>query len=102
MTAGMKSVATMMWQLAAVVFVLCIFAAPSHGQADASGTPAKIVVGTMRVPPFVVRSDDGQWSGLSIELWRQIAADLKAPFEFREYDYDLPGLLDRTSFSRNR
>jgi polar amino acid transport system substrate-binding protein len=48
----------------------------------------------MRVPPFVLQSDDGQWSGLSIELWRQIAAELKAEFELREYDYDLVGLLD--------
>ncbi len=100
MTAGMKSVAAMMRQFVAVVFVLSSFAAPSHGQADTNGTPAKIVVGTMRVPPFVVRSDDGQWSGLSIELWRQIASDLKVPFEFREYDYDLPGLLD--AVERNR
>jgi polar amino acid transport system substrate-binding protein len=73
--------------------------APSRAQAPEikapqSRTPAKIVVGTMRVPPFVVRSDDGQWSGLSIELWKQIAAELKVPYEFREYDYDLAGLLD--------
>ena len=47
----------------------------------------------MRVPPFVLRSDDGQWGGLSIELWKQIAAELKI-FEFREYDYDPAGLLD--------
>ena len=42
----------------------------------------------MRVPPFVLRSDDGQWSGLSIDLWKQIAAELKLDFEFREFDYD--------------
>jgi len=70
-----------------------------HGQAEAGASEgqakiAKIVVGTMRVPPFVLRSDDGQWSGLSVDLWKQIAADLKLPFEFREYDYDPSGLLD--------
>jgi polar amino acid transport system substrate-binding protein len=94
MTGSMKSVATMARQLFAVVLALCIFVAPAHAQADTSAKPSKIVVGTMRVPPFVVRSDDGQWSGLSIDLWWQIAADLKVPFEFREYDYDLAGLLD--------
>jgi polar amino acid transport system substrate-binding protein len=67
---------------------------PSYGQALAPEKSAKIVVGTMRAPPFVLRSDDGEWSGLSIDLWKQIAADLDIPFEFREYDYDLAGLLD--------
>jgi ABC-type amino acid transport substrate-binding protein len=52
------------------------------------------VVGTVRVPPFVLRSDDGQWHGLSIELWKQIAIELNVPFEFREFDYDQAGLLD--------
>jgi ABC-type amino acid transport substrate-binding protein len=53
----------------------------------------KLVVGTMRVPPFVLRGDDGVWSGLSVELWMRIAAELKVPFEFREFDYDPEGLL---------
>lgn len=68
---------------------------PSYGHADAGAgqPPAKIVVGTMRVPPFVLRSDDGQWSGLSIDLWKRMAEELKMPFEFREFDYDLAGLL---------
>jgi ABC-type amino acid transport substrate-binding protein len=79
-----------------IAMFLCTSVAPSYGQVDGgSGLPrAKIVVGTMRVPPFVLRSDDGQWSGLSIDLWKQIADDLKLPFVFREFDYDLPGLLD--------
>jgi polar amino acid transport system substrate-binding protein len=67
---------------------------PARAQAPDTKPPAKIVVGTMRVPPFVVRSDDGEWSGLSIDLWKEIAAELKLPYEFRAYDYDLDGLLD--------
>ena len=39
-----------------------------------------MVVGTMRVPPFVLRGDDGQWGGLSIDLWKLIAAELKLAF----------------------
>jgi len=78
------------------------FVAPSHVQADASaGQPrAKIVIGTMRVPPFVLRSDAGQWSGLSIDLWKRIADELKVPFEFREFDYDLAGLLEAVEHGR--
>ena len=68
--------------------------APSHAQPGATASPQKLVVGTLRAPPFVLRGDDGKWSGLSIDLWNQIAAELKIDFQFREFDYDLPGLLD--------
>lgn len=33
-------------------------------------------VATRHVPPFAIRDAGGDWSGLSIELWRRIAQDL--------------------------
>lgn len=74
--------------------LLSVLVVSAHGQTHASADSTKLVVGTMRMPPFVLRSDDGQWSGLSVDLWTQIAAELKTDFEFREYDYDPAGLLD--------
>jgi hypothetical protein len=47
----------------------------------------------MHTPPFAIHSDDGHWSGLSIELLQQIAGTLGVEVEWREYDYDLRGLL---------
>jgi ABC-type amino acid transport substrate-binding protein len=97
----MTSMAAMLRRLLALALLawastapLCLSAVPSRAQSETSVVPAKLVVGTMRVPPFVLRSDDGQWSGLSIELWKQIAAEMNIPYEFREYDYDFAGLLD--------
>jgi polar amino acid transport system substrate-binding protein len=79
----------------AVALLLPALVIPAHAQGPAIGAPAsRLVVGTMRMPPFVLRNDDGKWSGLSIELWTQIAGELNTPFEFREYDYDAAGLLD--------
>ena len=63
------------------------------GQADAGDPAARLVVGTMHTPPFAIHSDDGHWSGLSIELLQQIAGTLGVEVEWREYDYDLQGLL---------
>jgi polar amino acid transport system substrate-binding protein len=81
--------------------LLCIFVPPLARADTATSQPRpKIIVGTMRVPPFVLRSDDGRWSGLSIDLWKQIADELKLPFEFREFDYDLASLLDAVEHSR--
>jgi polar amino acid transport system substrate-binding protein len=89
-----RKYAAMTVRVLALVLLLWMPATPSHAQTDATGSTKKLTVGTMRVPPFVLRSDDGQWSGLSIELWKQIAAELKLDFEFREYDYDPAGLLE--------
>ena len=50
------------------------------------------VVGTKEAPPFVIKQSDGTWSGISIELWERIAAQLGVSYELREYD--LTGLID--------
>ncbi len=51
-----------------------------------------LVVGTKVAPPFAVKNDQGVWSGMSIELWREIAADAGLSYEFEERD--LAGLLE--------
>ncbi|WP_083269671.1 transporter substrate-binding domain-containing protein [Bosea vaviloviae] len=68
--------------------------AQTPSQPEPSVPQARLVIGTMRAPPFVLRGDDGVWSGLSIELWQQIATALKLEFEMREFDYDPDGLLN--------
>mgnify|MGYP001503123198 FL=1 len=64
--------------------------------ADAAGKKAPpgrtLVVGTKESPPFSMKASDGTWTGISIDLWRDIAKQLNLPFEFRETD--LRGLLD--------
>ena len=43
------------------------------------------VVATKVAPPFSFRGTDGNWQGISIELWERIAQSLKLPAtEFRE------------------
>jgi polar amino acid transport system substrate-binding protein len=44
----------------------------------------KLIVGVAPGPPFNIHNPDGTWSGISIELWREIANELKIDFEFRE------------------
>ncbi|MFC1783229.1 transporter substrate-binding domain-containing protein, partial [Planctomycetota bacterium] len=51
-----------------------------------------MIVGTKQAPPFAIKNPDGTWSGLSIELWREIADELQLRYEIREFD--LPGLLN--------
>ena len=44
----------------------------------------KLVVGVAVGPPFNIQNADGSWTGISVELWRQIAKELGVDFEFRE------------------
>jgi ABC-type amino acid transport substrate-binding protein len=96
----MNPAAVTLRQVLALAVFVWLSVMLSYARLEAGEIPANIVVGTMRAPPFVLRSDDGQWSGLSIDLWRQIAAELKVRFELREYDYDLAGLLEPSSAAK--
>jgi polar amino acid transport system substrate-binding protein len=46
----------------------------------------RLVVGTRETPPFSMKDNDGRWVGISIDLWRQIAADLNLTYKFLELD----------------
>ncbi|MDB4444555.1 transporter substrate-binding domain-containing protein [bacterium] len=41
-------------------------------------------MGTKEAPPFSMKNKGGKWEGISVELWRQIAAEMNLAFEFRE------------------
>ena len=70
---------------------------PVASAAVAAPVPATVpvaktlLVGTKPSPPFAIKNADGSWTGIAIELWRMVAADLGMKFEIREYD--LKGLL---------
>ena len=50
-----------------------------------------LTIGTKVSPPFSMKADDGTWTGISIELWKQIAVALDVTYDIKEYD--LKGLL---------
>ncbi|HSG91099.1 MAG TPA: transporter substrate-binding domain-containing protein, partial [Pseudomonadales bacterium] len=60
--------------------------------APADAVPRHLVIGTLHSPPFIIHNRDGSWSGISVELWRAIAAELGLTFEFEEHS--LQALLD--------
>jgi ABC-type amino acid transport substrate-binding protein len=46
----------------------------------------KIIVGTKIAPPFAMQNNNGQWEGISIELWESIASKLNIEFEWKKHD----------------
>jgi ABC-type amino acid transport substrate-binding protein len=75
-----------------VALMLAVVLAVSHVAAQEQPlTDRTLVVGTKEAPPFAMKTLEGEWTGISIDLWRQIADELNLSFEFKETD--LRGLL---------
>ncbi|WP_107851771.1 transporter substrate-binding domain-containing protein [Oceanimonas marisflavi] len=49
-------------------------------QAQARQAPLR--VGITQVPPFVMETGDGRWEGISIDLWKDIAAGMEREYEW--------------------
>ncbi len=74
----------------AFIATICFFilsAVPTIAQ-DKSGVPKKLIVGTVILPPFVMKGPSGAWEGLSIELLQAVTLDLGIDYELREYNTD--------------
>lgn len=46
-----------------------------------------LVVGTKVSPPFVIENEDGSLTGISVDLWDEIAKDLGVTYEFKKSDF---------------
>jgi ABC-type amino acid transport substrate-binding protein len=81
--------------VAAIPLVLFM---PWGGRAQAPESPPSrtLVVATKVAPPFAMKGENGAWTGISIELWRHIAAKRHWQTTFREYD-TVPAMLDATA-----
>jgi ABC-type amino acid transport substrate-binding protein len=51
------------------------------GLASAQIQKEPLKVGITEVPPFVMQDDEGQWEGISIDLWQQVAEGIGRAYE---------------------
>ncbi len=63
--------------------------------ASAGSGERVLVVGTKEAAPFSIKREDGSWTGIAHELWKQIADSLHVSYEMREMPLDM--LLDSVS-----
>lgn len=55
-------------------------------------------VGVFEAPPYAMRSADGEWRGLTIDLWKEIASDLNLHYRLGEASPDT--ILDDIAHGR--
>jgi len=78
------------------LWVFLLYPATSFSQ-NADRTPRVLQVGVIAASPLYMKTADGRWEGFGVELWQDVAQQLNAPFEFREFSRleDLIGALAR-------
>jgi len=83
---AMRGLRTTAWIAGLLLAMACARAA-----AENAPTQGELVVGTFSAPPFVMRAEDGGWTGLAIDLWREVAR--RQGISYRIEGYDLPALV---------
>lgn len=54
-------------------------------EAEPQAGTQPLIVGVKPVPPFAMRTGDGDWRGVSVALWQDLADRLGVTYQFREY-----------------
>ena len=65
-----------------------LFCACAMGQVQRPPLHSPLIVGIKEAPPFVMKDADGKWTGISIELWQDLATELKLDYQFKELDLE--------------
>ncbi|WP_089361017.1 transporter substrate-binding domain-containing protein [Pseudomonas segetis] len=73
------------------MFILCLYS--FSAVADEPGKTT-LRVGLSEVPPFVIHDDNGEWHGISVDVWNDVAEALGYRFEYEPMQFGelLPSL----------
>ena len=78
------------WLSLVIVALASLAARPAWAAppVEAGSEDRALTVAVKQAPPFAERGTDGRWTGLSIELWREIAAELELDYTLHETTLD--------------
>lgn len=80
------------WRVTVALLVVVTLGIANAAAQFPAPSAKTLIVGVKEAPPFAMQRADGSWHGISIDLWRDIAAELGLTYELHEFD--LQGLLD--------
>jgi ABC-type amino acid transport substrate-binding protein len=97
---GWGAVALVAFLFAAVLPVPCALGQSANPPVESGPTtPRELVVGTKEAAPFSMKSPEGEWTGISIDLWRRIAEKQKIKYRFQEEE-SVQALIDAVAQSK--
>ena len=62
--------------------------AVNDGSEDHFSPHRKLLVGVMNGPPWSMQDEDGHWTGITVDLWREVATTLDWDYDFKVSDLD--------------
>lgn len=81
-----------------ILFFTSIPLTTSAQDITAQNKSNKLIVGTKIAPPFAMKDKNGQWEGISIELWHAIAKELNIDYQWKELNlHDLLNEVEHSS-----
>jgi polar amino acid transport system substrate-binding protein len=85
-------------RILSLIFACLVLASFPAVAAQVSGD-RELIIATKEAAPFAMKAPDGSWTGISIDLWRQIGERLRLRYRFVE-EATVPGLLEGTAEGR--
>ncbi len=71
---------------AGVIWFCVLLLLPGSGFAQGdSAAPGSLVVGVIQAPPAMMKTPDGRWAGIGVEIWENVARRMEVEFEYREF-----------------
>ncbi len=66
-------------------FAMAVLAAAASAATPApTPAPVTLQVGVYQAPPFSMKKPNGEWYGLTVDLWKELAADMNMPYRLVE------------------
>lgn len=66
-------------------FIIIMMSPVGLSAREEKDLPDKLVIGTLDLPPFSIKTAGDRWDGLGFDLWRAVSNDLGVDFEVREF-----------------
>ena len=73
--------------LTSVLILLLILSTLCGASAEPSKlSEKKLTVAVLPLPPYSMQDEDGNWEGITVDLWKEIARITGTAYEFKKYD----------------
>jgi polar amino acid transport system substrate-binding protein len=71
-------------RLGAAISLAALAASARAATPSPTPPPTELQVGVYQAPPWSMKKENGEWSGLTVDLWKELAADMGLPYKLVE------------------
>jgi ABC-type amino acid transport substrate-binding protein len=76
------------WYVLILTMIITTYCFAQTPTTSDTSQPVQLRVGVKEAPPFSTKNAEGEWTGISITLWKELATSLDYQYEFVEQSLD--------------